>query len=420
MSLKTLISKSHILLVFLFVGTIALAQTNEQKALEAKREQLQNEIKNINRLLFAEKKERGNVMEQMEALEQKINVREQLINVTNQQSNLLNRQINTNIRNISKLRDDLEVLKEDYATMIQKSYQNKSQQSRLMFLLSSENFFQAFKRLQYLKQYTQYRKEQGEQIVVKTEELTQLNRDLTEQRKVKEQLVAENLVAKNELQKERADQQDLLATIRKNETKYTAAIEKKRQEARRIDQQIDELIRLAIAASNKKAAGNATASSTGSGGSSSSSKFVLTPEATIVAKNFSANKGKLDWPVERGIVSRGFGVYSDAVYPGIKHQNNGVIIATDEGSKARSIFEGEVIGIMAVPGGNMGVQVKHGNYISTYYNLSKLYVKKGDRVTRKEELGEIYTNRLNGQTQLKFYLYQDANRLNPQEWIYRL
>ncbi|MET6989586.1 murein hydrolase activator EnvC family protein [Sediminicola arcticus] len=409
MNSKPLIRISLKLCIVLFIGTGALAQTNEQKALEAKREQLQKEIKSINRLLFAEKKQKGTVLEQMEALEQKINVLQQLINVTNQQSNLLNRQVNTNIRNISKLRDDLESLKEDYATMIQKSYQNKSQQSRLMFLLSSENFFQAFKRLQYLKQYTQYRKEQGVQIAVKADELTQLNRDLTEQRKVKEKLVAENLVAKNELQAERADQQGLLATIRKNENKYSAAILKKSQETKKIDQQIDELIRSAIAASNKKA-----------GGSSNSIKFVLTPEAIIVANNFSANKGKLDWPVERGIVSRGFGVYNDAVYPGIKHQNNGVIIATDEGSKARSIFEGEVIGIMAVPGGNMGVQVKHGNYISTYYNLSKLFVKKGDRVSRKEELGEIYTNRSNGQTQLKFYLYQDANRLNPEEWIYRL
>ncbi|MFT7349037.1 MAG: septal ring factor EnvC (AmiA/AmiB activator), partial [Candidatus Paceibacteria bacterium] len=342
MNSKPLIRISLKLCIVLFIGTGALAQTNEQKALEAKREQLQKEIKSINRLLFAEKKQKGTVLEQMEALEQKINVLQQLINVTNQQSNLLNRQVNTNIRNISKLRDDLESLKEDYATMIQKSYQNKSQQSRLMFLLSSENFFQAFKRLQYLKQYTQYRKEQGVQIAVKADELTQLNRDLTEQRKVKEKLVAENLVAKNELQAERADQQGLLATIRKNENKYSAAILKKSQETKKIDQQIDELIRSAIAASNKKA-----------GGSSNSIKFVLTPEAIIVANNFSANKGKLDWPVERGIVSRGFGVYNDAVYPGIKHQNNGVIIATDEGSKARSIFEGEVIGIMAVPGGNM-------------------------------------------------------------------
>jgi len=146
----------------------------------------------------------------------------------------------------------------------------------------------------------------------------------------------------------------------------------------------------------------------------------LTPEAAIVANNFSANKGKLIWPVEKGIKSQGFGIYKDAVYPGIKHQSNGVIIATDPGSKARAIFEGEVIAILAVPGGNKGVQIKHGNFISTYYNLSDLYVKKGDKVAIKEELGTIYTNRSNGQTRLKFYLYQDTSKLNPEEWVYQL
>ena len=112
--------------------------------------------------------------------------------------------------------------------------------------------------------------------------------------------------------------------------------------------------------------------------------------------------------------------YKDAVYPGIKHQSNGVIIATDKGAKARSIFEGEVIAILAVPGGNKGVQIKHGNFISTYYNLSDLYVKKGDKVSAKQELGAIYTNRSSGKTRLKFYLYQDTVRLNPEEWVYQL
>ena len=115
-----------LLVMFVGIGNIAIAQTNEQKALESKREQLQKEISEINRLLFAEKKEKGNVLEQMEAMDQKINVRQQLIRVTNQQSNLLNRQINTNVRNIGKLRNDLAFLKEEYGNMIQKSYQNKS------------------------------------------------------------------------------------------------------------------------------------------------------------------------------------------------------------------------------------------------------------------------------------------------------
>tara|TARA_R110000796_G_scaffold183498_2_gene300095 strand:- start:196585 stop:197814 length:1230 start_codon:yes stop_codon:yes gene_type:complete len=398
-----------VLVVVLVFSFNSNAQTTEQKNLEAKREQLQKEIQQINRLLFAEKKEKGNVLDQMQALDKKISVRQQLIRVTNEQSNLLNRQLNTNIRNIGKLRDELKTLKEDYALMIQKSYQNKSKQSRLMFLLSSESFYQGFKRLQYMKQYTKYRKEQGVQIVSKTEELKKLNIELTEQRKTKDRLVAENTAAKKELLNEKNTQNELLATIRKNESKYTASIQKKQQESREIDRQIENLIRSAIASSNKKA-GNTT----------NTTKFVLTPEAKIVANNFSANKGKLIWPVEKGIKSIGFGVYNDAVYPGIKHQNNGVIIATDQGAKARAIFEGEVIAVISVPGGNKGVQMKHGNFISTYYNLSNVYVKKGDKLKTKQELGEIFTNVISNQTLLKFYLYQDTSRLNPEEWIYQL
>ena len=397
------------LIFTIFISFSGYAQTSEQKALEAKRERLQEEIKEINRLLFAERKEKGTILDQMEALDNKINVRQELIRVTNQQSNLLNRQINVNIRNISKLREDLKILKEDYANLIQKTYQNKSQSNRLMFLLSAENFFQAFKRLQYMQQYAKHRKKQGEGIIKKTEELANLNQELVTQRKEKDQLLAENTKAKNELSKEVESQRDLLRSIRQNEAKYTAAIAEKQKEARRIEREIERLIRSAIASSNKS-----------SGKSSSSTTFSLTPEAKLLADNFSANKGRLIWPVEKGIKSQGYGIYADKIYPGIKHQNNGVTITTDKGSQARAIFEGEVIAIISVPGGSKGVTVKHGNYISTYYNLSTLYVKKGDKVAAKEVLGDIYTNRSDGATKLKFYLYQDSNRLNPEDWIYQL
>ena len=405
------VNKLRPLLLFtlLLWSGVLLAQTNEQKALEAKRARLQQEISDINRLLFAEKKQRGTVLDQIESLDQKINVHQQLIRVTNQQANLLNRQINTNVRNIGKLRDDLTALKEEYAQMIRKSYKNRSQQNHLMFLLSSQNFFQAYKRMQYMKQYTSYRKEQGREILAKTDELKARNTELTDQRKAKENLIRDNERAKNQMIVEVRAQKELLQTIRKNESKYAAAISKKKKEARRIDQQIERIIKRAIAASNRRA---------GKGGDLA--KFALTPEAEIVANNFSANKGKLIWPVEKGIKRQGYGVYKDAVYPGIKHQSNGVIIATDQGAKARAVFEGEVIAILAVPGGSKGVQIKHGNYISTYYNLQDLYVKKGDVVAAKDVLGTIYTNRYNGLTQLKFYLYRDATRLNPEEWIYRL
>ena len=229
----------YFVLFTFFAFTTLSAQTSEQKALEAKRARLQEEIKEINRLLFAERKEKGNVLDQMEALDHRINVRQELIRVTNQQSNLLNRQINVNIRSISKLREDLQILKEDYANLIRKTYQNKSQNNRLMFLLSANNFFQAFKRLQYMQQYAKHRKKQGEGIVSKTEELTKLNQDLVQQRKVKEQLLAENKKVKEELYAEIESQKTLLRSIRQNETKYTQAINKKQKEARRIDREIE-------------------------------------------------------------------------------------------------------------------------------------------------------------------------------------
>ncbi len=395
---------------FSFGGHAVFSQVDEQEVLEAKREQLQKEIEQINLLLFDQKEKRGNVLEQMEALNQKIDVRQRLIDVTNEQSNLLDRKINTNVNAISELRSALAKLKEDYALMIQKGYQSKIQQSKLMFLLSSENFFQAFKRLQYIKQYTDFRRKQGEEIVIKTDTLTQLNIALSVQRKQKERLIAENRSAKREMEQERNSQQTLLGSIRKDETKYAYAIRDKQRETKEIDQQIEKLIKEAIAAENAASGKD----------DSDPSKFLLTPEAAIVANSFTANKGKMIWPVEKGFKSQGYGVYADAIYPGIKHESNGVVITTDAGAKARAIFRGEVIAILSIPGGNKAVQLKHGNFISTYYNLSTIYVKKGDRVDAKTVLGDIYTNRSNGQTRLKFYLHQNTSKLNPEEWVYQL
>lgn len=396
-------------LVFCFCASFQLAgQSSEQQALEAKKKRLQEERRYYNQLLNEAKQKKVSILEQVETLDQKVNVSQELIRVTNQQANLLNRQINTNIRKIGRLKNDLEALKTDYAQMIRKSYQDKNQQNRLLFLLSADSFWQAYKRLQYMQQYANYRKKQGEQILEKTRALTELNKDLVSQRKVKEELLQENRAQKKQLALEMQSQKALLTSVRKNETEYTAQIEQRRKEERRIDREIERLIRSAIASNNKAS------------GSSNRSAFTLTPEAKALAANFSSNKGKLSWPVEKGIKAQGFGIYADKLYPGIKHQNNGVTIATDKGEKARAVFNGEVIEIMTMKTGQKGIYIRHGDYISMYFNLSTIYVKKGDKVTAKEELGEVYTNRLNGATKLKFYLYQNTKKLNPEEWIYNM
>lgn len=398
-----------LLFIAMFSGS---GQSKEQQNLEARKTQLLNEIKQINSLLNQQAKKRTSILSQVEDLNQKIRMQQELIRVTNQQANLLNRQINGNMRKIESLRNDLVKLKEDYAKMIVRSYKSKSQQSRLMFLLSSETFLQGYKRLQYMKQYTNFRKEQGVEIQEKTEELQQLNTTLIVQRKEKERLVAENRKAQQELQTERSQQEQLVNSIRKKEGEYASQIKQKRSQADELDRQIQKLIREAIAESNKKAGAKAT------GGSATT--FALTPEGRLIANNFAANKGSLIWPVERGYKSQGYGQYADPVYPDVKHNNNGVTIATIQGAKARAIFDGEISAIIAIPGGNKAVQVRHGNYITTYYNLSDVYVRKGEKVKAKQSLGAIVTNPITGKTEMKFFLYKDTVKLNPEQWIAKM
>lgn len=379
----------------------------EQKKLEVKKKRLQQEIKELNLLLSEKTTEKKSTLNEIEEVSQKIRIQQELIQVMNEQANLLNREIYTNTARLDNLQKDLLRLKEEYAAMIRKSYQNKSKQSRLLFLLSSSDFWQAYKRLQYMKQYTRYRKRQGEMIQTQTVALRQLNDTLAVQKKQKETLIAQNQGVQQQLEKEKRGQENLIALIRKKEGEYKAQIRKKQQEATEIDRRIERLIREAIAEANRK-----------TGKAANATTFSLTPEAKLVADNFAMNKGKLIWPVERGVKSQGYGEYADPVYPGLKQFNSGVVITTSTGAKARTVFNGEVSAVIVVPGGNKAVQVRHGNYITTYYNLSKVYVKKGDKVTAKDALGEVFTSPSSGKTELKFFIYRDTNKLNPEEWIY--
>lgn len=407
------------LATFFAVGTLS-GQGRSQQELEAQKKRLEQQIQQINSLLSAQRKEKAGVLEEMESLDKKIKVREQLIRVTNSQANLLNTRINTNLNNISKLRQELEALKADYAEMIKKSYKSKSQESRLMFLLSSENFFQGYKRLMYMKQYTEYRKGQGEQIQSKTQELQTLNKDLVEQRKEKEILVAQNREEQKKLEKEKNDQQELVASIKKKENQYAAEIRKKQREADAIDKQIDKLIREAIARTNKaNAAKNTSSSKTANKVSDKESNFNLTAEAKLVGSNFKANKGRLPWPVEKGVMVMGFGKQRHPVVKSVMIQSNGVRIATDKGAKARAVFDGKVIAVQIIRGSNKAVLIQHGNYISVYNNLGSVYVKEGQAVKTKQEIGEVFSGNDN-KSILKFMIYENTTLQNPEGWIYKM
>ncbi|QXP60711.1 murein hydrolase activator EnvC family protein [Olleya sp. HaHaR_3_96] len=398
---------------FVLLGsTSALAQKNKIDQLEAQRLEIKQQIKQINDLLFKNQSKQKSQTTLIEDLNYKLSVRRNLIKVTNQQANLINRSINVNQKKISNLREELVILKDNYAKTIRNTYKNKSSQSRVMFLLSSNDFRQAYKRLQYMNQYSKYQKEQGENIKEKALKLQNLNLKLGEQKTAKDKLIAENREVQKALEVDMKQHETVMASIKQNLNKYAAQVKEKQKEAREIDREIDKIIKEAIASSNKKA--NAKNKTT-----KSSTTFALTPEAKILAADFLSNKGKLVWPVEKGLVKVKYGIQRHPTDASLSINSTGVRIATEKDAIVRTVFKGEVLKIIVQKRGNPTVLIKHGNYITAYHNLKKISVKPGDKVVSKQEIGEVFTDS-KGETLLWFSLYKNDKSVNPAEWIYKM
>ncbi len=400
----------YLLFIFIvFISVQTSAQKSKRQKLEARRVQLQKDKIYINALLSNAKRKENNLVNELKDIKDKINISEDIIGAITNETKELGNEIYLNQLEINKNKRALESLKKEYAKMIYKSYKSKSQNSRMMFLLSSENFLQAFKRFQYMKQYNAYRKKQGVEIQEKTMELQTLTDSLKIKKNLKQALLSDKKQEQSVIEKEKKTQEGLLSQVKQKENKYKRQIRGFIKEEKRINAQIDKLIRDAIAASNKKA-----------GKSSSSATFALTPKAKELAAKFELNKGKLDWPVERGFVSTFYGKQPHPVVKSLTIQSNGVRITTNKGSKARAIFSGTVLAIQIMTGNKKAVLIQHGNYITVYKNLENVIVKKGDNVKIKQIIGTIFTDKITGKTILDFVLSKNATTQNPANWIYRM
>ena len=416
------------------------SQSSQQEKLEERKAQIQQEIRDNERLLQTVKKKEKSAVSVIVIQANKIKLKEKLINTTEKQKKLLSNDMYINQIQINKLKKELALLKEDYARMIVKSYKSRSEESRAMFILSSNSFLQAYKRAQYMKQYTNYRKLQGEEIKSKSDQLIVYNGKLDIQKTAKQKLIAENEKERLSLLKAKQEQQKLVDSIKKDKKKIAAEIKKKQQEARAIDRQIDRLMREAIAEANRKAAlekamEKAKAESKGetneviktrakaivsSSAAVSSSRIILTAESKILADNFRANRGKLPWPVEKGFVSLPYGDQPHPQFASLTIHNSGVEITTDQGATARAVFGGEVTSVIVLSPVNKAVMIQHGDYFTVYQNLSAVYVSKGDKVSIKQSIGKVRTNGETGRTILKFTISQNTTYNNPASWLYNM
>ena len=389
------------LTIGLLSPSFSIAQ--KRSALEKQKSELKRDIDYKNKLLHQTKKSKKRSLNELVLLKKKISNRGKLISTLKDEIFLIEGQIDEKQNEINFKEKELQALKEEYAKMIYYAYKTRSSYDQLMFILASESVNQAYKRLKYLQQYSSFRKIQVELIMEAQSDLNNAIAELEEQKVEKELLLQSKQDENNALLTDKNESQKVLNELHSKEKQLKDEIKKKESESKRLQKAIQKIIADEMRKQNKGKKGG----------------FVLTPEALALSSNFANNKGKLPWPTEKGVITEYYGQHPHPVLRGIKVNNNGVDIATEEGAMARAVFTGEVSAVIVIPGMGKAIMVRHGEYITVYSNLKDVFVQKGDKVDTKQKIGLAITDPAEGKTEVHFELWKGQATMNPSGWLFK-
>ncbi|MBK6836672.1 MAG: peptidoglycan DD-metalloendopeptidase family protein [Bacteroidetes bacterium] len=439
---------------FIFISPVMLlAQGGKQnkKELENKKSKLKAEINTINELLHETKTSKKLSMNQVAMLNTKLKVREELISTISSEIRLINNQINSNQKEVTDLNANLTKLKTEYARMIYYGYRNKDSYNKLMFIFAAGDFNQAFQRLKYIQQYNEYRKKQAEAITKTQIQISEKIVELESKKNEKKQLLTGEEQEKLNLAKEKTEQEGVLVQLQDKEKQLKDELDQKKRDSEALNAAIKKLIQDEIRKQQeaekarlaevkrkkdeKEKAKNAknpknpktttnpkTDVAVKDDPKSTENKPVvleLTKEAEELSADFASNKGKLPWPVTKGVITDGFGPHEHPSIKGFIVDNKGVDISTTKGASCRALFGGEVTGVVNVPGSGRVVIIRHGEYLSVYTNLEEVTVKTGDKITSKQTIGSVSFNDDEDKTVMNLQIWKGQKILNPEDWLYR-
>ncbi|MCK9290301.1 MAG: peptidoglycan DD-metalloendopeptidase family protein [Bacteroidales bacterium] len=403
--------KSHIaILLLVFCVLIAWKHSPAQDRkteLEQSKQQIEQEIAYTTRLLEETRKSKQVSINELSLLQTQIRTRENLVATLQKQLILLETRISRTKRELQQVEAELQSLKKEYSRMISFAYKNRSGLNTLMFLFSSENFNQAYRRLKHLQQYAALRKEQIQKIQLAQQKLEATQKSLEAEQAEKNSLLEAEKRQQIALNNERMNLDLSLRKIGQQEKQLNQTISRKEQEARKLQREIEAIIAEEIRKASRLKEAEALPDRL----------MHLTPEEKLLSDSFSKNRTKLPWPVERGVIAANFGKQAHPVLKKVTINNRGIDIATTKGSEARAVFDGIVVSVNLITATNNAVIIRHGDFFTVYSNLERVYVKRGDKVKTKEVIGLIHTDKIEGKTELHFELWQDRNLINPAQWL---
>ncbi len=385
-------------LLLLLSGLASIGQSLTD--LRTKKANTEQVIKYTSSLLQEAQKNEKVSLNKLKLLNSQIENRNQLIREIGSEIDALNSYISGNSEVSEMLQTDLKDLKKEYAAMIRFAQKNKNSYDILIFLLSAENLNQAYKRMLYLKQYARYRKSQVEVIQALQQILEEKVEKLKEQKRQKAELLTSQQAETDQLQSEKNQQSQQVQNLQRQQRQLRKKLREQQKEQEELNREIERLIEEEARKAREKG------------------QFEMTPNQKLLAANFQENKGRIPWPVERGIITEHFGVHTHAVLKNIQVKSNGIEISTTPGSEARAVFNGIVSKVFAISGGNMAVIIRHGSFLTVYSNLKEVVIKAGQHVKTRQKVGTIYSDSADGnKTILKFQVWQENKKMNPEDWI---
>ena len=422
--------KIKILFIFLLITSFAFsAQSPKVRSLENQRKKALAEIEKTNEMLKSTSLSKKNVLHRLNLLTEQIITRKKVIKLLNEELDEINREIKSTESDIKILEKELSNKRTNYAKSVQQMAFHKNKQNQLLFILSADDFSQSYRRMRYLKEYSDWQRKQSDEIKIKQEDLEIKKNSLAVIKDNKSALLQEREVETGNLEKEEVSKQKEAKDLTAQEKQLQRDLDKKRKRAEELNRQIEKVIAEEIARSQAEAekARKANEKKTGTEKREEVRKadveggYAMTAAEKKLSSNFADNKGRLPFPLKGSykIVGR-FGAQQHEGLKYVTTNNNGIEIKTTSGNEARAVFDGVISAIILVPGSNNLVIVRHGNYLTAYGNLDNLYVKKGDKVSRGQSLGKIYTDPDDGNScVLHFEIRKEKNKLNPETWLSR-
>lgn len=414
------------ILLMLLTLTIAVGQTI--KELEEQRRNALRRLETTSKVLSETKKTQRSSLNKLNIINKNINERKSLINHINKEISTLDTEINKLNNETRKLELELETYKADYANMVREAYINRSVYSKILFVLSAETFDQSFRRLRYMQEYSEYRKEQMRKIENTKLEIASKTEQLAQHKKTQVDIKSQKSAEQQKLIADQRKENSVYSDLKKKEKTLQADLKKQQKIANDLNRKIEALIAEEVRKAEEKRRKEEQARRAKEPDSKESATkprttetgYAMTKEEKLISGNFAANSGRLPWPVDRGFISGRFGVQPHPTLKYVTTNNKGIYIQTPSKTNARTVFEGVVTQRFSVPGSNNGVIIQHGQYRTVYANLTNIYVRVGQKVEAKQSIGQIYTDPENdNKTELFFQIWKDRTILNPESWIAR-